>query len=139
MKRKKVKFPGLDKSVNSKNRQDLIDHDYIDQLNDKEKQFLSDFNEEYISGNFKHNGPNNFHKTTQSKRNCYNRNNARNRCMYTIAKSTSRLFSEEDILQNVKCIENDLVENQIVKYFDSLIMNLEVAVNKFPKRRNQKH
>jgi len=91
-KRNKEKFPGLKHSVNSKNRQHLIDHDYIHKLNDEEKAWLSKFNEEYISGTFdKVDNENNFHKTQDEKRECWRRNNSRNRCAMTISSSTCRL------------------------------------------------
>lgn len=89
-KRKKTKLPGLDPTVNSKLRWDLIDHDYLDKLSPKEKQWLSDFNEAYISGSFKK-GSKKFGKTDQERKDSYNRNNARNRDLYSITKATGYL------------------------------------------------
>lgn len=85
-KRSKVKFPGLVKAVNSRPRQEHIDFDYLDKLTDAEKQWLSNFNEEWLSGNFNHPGKI-FHKSKKSKRDCYNRNNARNRDLYSIGRT----------------------------------------------------
>lgn len=88
--KERSKFPGLNKRVNSKTRHEYIDFDYIDQLNDKEKQWLSNFMEEYMSGNFNHPGRI-FHKSHKSKKECYHRNNARNRDVVAVQKATGRL------------------------------------------------
>jgi hypothetical protein len=77
-KRSRTKYPGLDKSVNLRIRQELIDQDYISKLSDKEKKFLSDFNEESIGGNFNHSGKK-LHKTKAQRKECYGNNNRRNR------------------------------------------------------------
>lgn len=66
-KRKRSKYPGLDKQVNLKIRAELIDHDYLHKLNDKELEWLSNFNEEYISGNFAHGGKRVHKKKTRTK------------------------------------------------------------------------
>lgn len=97
-KRSRVKYPGLVKSMNTKVRQELIDHDYIDKLTDKEKQFLSNFNEEYIGANFQHKGKK-MHKSKKMKRDCYNRNNARNRDIHSISSVTGNLVSEDFLLE----------------------------------------
>jgi hypothetical protein len=107
-KRDKVKYPGLTKSVNAKTRQDLIDHDYLDKLNPDELRWLSNFNEEYLSGNFKHPGEI-FHKTPEEKRQCYNRNNARNRCLFTSMKAQDRLIyhiSEDRLIELIDDVED---------------------------------
>lgn len=75
-------YPGLKPNLNLRNRQELIDHDYIDKLSHEEKKFLSNFNEEYIGGNFKHSGKI-LHRTKEEKRKCYGRNNARNRDLFS--------------------------------------------------------
>lgn len=85
-KRSRTRFPGLVHEVNPRTRWENIDHDYVDQLSDKEKEWLSNFNEEYLSGNFNHKGKK-FHRSKQSKRDCYNRNNARNRDLFTLFRS----------------------------------------------------
>ena len=77
-KRQKTKYPGLVQNVNPKTRWEHIDFDYLDKLSDEEKRWLSNFNEEYLSGNFNHPGKR-LNKTKEERRQCYNRNNARNR------------------------------------------------------------
>lgn len=109
-KRSRIKYPGLDKSVHPKVRQDLIDHDYIDKLSPSEKKWLSDFNEEYLGGNFKHGGRVK-HKTKKEKRDCYNRNNARNRDAMSITKINSMLEYgvKKTSLNNLALTEENLV------------------------------
>jgi hypothetical protein len=95
-KRERTRWPGLDKAVNLRTRQDLIDYDYIDKLSDVEKDWLSKFTEEFVSGTFKKGTPGKkgsgpLHKTKKLKRDCYNRNNLRNRCVYTKSKACGQL------------------------------------------------
>lgn len=67
-----------------------MDQDYINDLSDEEKDWLNDFNEEYYGANldFQNLDNNRFHKTAEQKKDCTDRNNARNRCQYGIAKAT---------------------------------------------------
>lgn len=70
--------------------------DYIDKLSDKEKQWLNTFCEEYNNANFNH-GQKILHKTKNLKKNCYDRNNARNRDILTRAKASNTALYLEDI------------------------------------------
>jgi hypothetical protein len=72
-----------------------MDCDYANKLNNEEKRFLSNFNEEYYGGNFNHPGKQ-LHKTKAMKKDCYDRNNARNRDAFGILKIRGSLleFSE---------------------------------------------
>lgn len=92
--RNKTKYPGLMLNKNSKIKQEYMDQDYINELSDKEKQFLSDFNEEYYGANlnFKDLKKNRFHRTKKDKKACTDRNNARNRCIYGIQRAQGRLL-----------------------------------------------
>lgn len=95
--RNKVKHPGLKKQYNSKIKQEYIDFDYTRNLTEEEKQWLSDFSEEYYGANldFKNLDNNRFHKTKVDKKACTDRNNARNRCIYGIAKATNRVLDTD--------------------------------------------
>lgn len=99
--RSRTKYPGLDKTVNLLIRHELLDQDYVHKLTDKEKQWLSNFNEEYVSANFNHPGPT-LHKSKKMKRDCYNRNNARNRDSYSITKSAYILEGENKLPAGVE-------------------------------------
>jgi hypothetical protein len=107
--RDKIKYPGLTKSVNSRTRQDLLDHDYLHKLSPEELQWLSNFNEEYISGNFNHKGEI-LNKTKEEKRQCYARNNARNRCIFTLAKAQNQLVSRNRPNEAPCFVEDYLIE-----------------------------
>lgn len=73
-----------------------MDYDYLDKLSEKEKEWLNAFTEEYVHANMNHKGKK-LHKTQKLKRDCYNRNNARNRCIWTRAKA-SGMVMDIDIL-----------------------------------------
>jgi len=91
-----AKYPGLDKKYNLKIRQELIDQDYIDKLTDEEKDWLSRFNEEYVSANFQHKGKK-LHKTKKQKRERYQANNKRNVDIFAVSKANEMLRGEKDI------------------------------------------
>lgn len=116
-KRGKVKFPALDKKYNLKTRQDLIDYDYIDKLTDKEKAFLNSFTEEYVGANFKHKGKK-LHKSKTKKKDCFDRNNSRNRDIYTISKANDMLKElDKKVDAKIKTTADD-VENQLIEQID---------------------
>lgn len=132
-KRNQVKYPGLDPSVNAKPRWEFIDHDYIDKLSPKEKEWLSNFNEEYLSGNFQHKGKK-LHKTKEEKRACYTRNNARNRDVYAISKATQRLDSLDSDYMESKEEETTLSpEDNLIELLD---FNNESQKTKLVKGKN---
>jgi hypothetical protein len=76
--------PALEKTQNLKTRQEEIDDvkSYWNQLNAQEKDFMNRFMEEYNNANFDHGGPI-LHKSKRLKKACYDKNNARNRCIQT--------------------------------------------------------
>ncbi len=96
-KREGTKYPALDKGLNLKSRSELIDYDYIDKLSESEKRWLNQFTEEYTNAGIKK-GRRNLHSTKVLKKDCYDRNNARNRCQWTREKATGR----EVYLENMK-------------------------------------
>jgi hypothetical protein len=118
-KRSKNKYPNLQKNLNLKRRQELIDFDYIDELNEEEKEWLNKFMGEYMGASFprqvvkkkdgtvyKRYSPNNLHKR-EDRLDIYDRNNARNRDIYSKKLSSGGLnFLEESTLDNIR--EKDL-------------------------------
>lgn len=92
--RSDVKYPGLNPSYNSKIKQEYLDYDYVSKLSDKDKEFLNKFTEEFYGAALDvHNLENNLHNTPKLKKDCQDRNNARNRCIYSIQRATNRLIS----------------------------------------------
>lgn len=103
-----MKYPGLTPSVNARPRWEHIDHDYIDQLSNEEKQWLSNFNEEWLSGNFKHKGKK-FHKTKKEKRACYSRNNSRNRDVMSLYRNTGWVETIPEYIEGNPASQEDAV------------------------------
>ena len=89
-KRSKTKYPGLVKSVNTKNRQHLIDEDYIKKLSEEQKDWLNRFNEEYNNANFNHPGDK-LHKTKEEELECYNRDYARKMDVLVMGRVNNKL------------------------------------------------
>lgn len=102
-KRAKAKYPALKPELNLKTRYELIDYDYIGKLNEEEKKWLNQFTEEYVNASLdSENVENNFHNTQELKRDCYRRNNARNRDILTRAKASGNHVSTDELLLNKK-------------------------------------
>ncbi len=88
----KQKYPALNPKYQVANRRELLgDIDYIDKLNDKEKEFLNSFLSETVITNFKHRGKK-LIKTKEKKRELYRENNRRNIDLYNVTKQTGKLM-----------------------------------------------
>lgn len=74
----------MSKKVNLKSRQHLLDFDYLDKLNDEEKDWLNRFVEEEIHANFNHGGE--IINPPEARKRIYDANNARNRDLYLKAE-----------------------------------------------------
>jgi hypothetical protein len=72
------------------NRREQLAVDYLNQLSEKEKNWLNRFNEEYVLANFNHPGKV-LDDSPKAKKRSYDANNARNRCLYTMSKVTGKL------------------------------------------------
>lgn len=92
--RSKQKYPALNPRFNLKTRTDLIDYDYLEKLSDKEKEWLNKFSEEYINASFDKKA---LHKTKALKKDCYDRNNSRNRDILTRSKASGQSLYLEDL------------------------------------------
>jgi hypothetical protein len=101
--------------VNLKTRIDLIDYDYINKLSEAEKKWLNQFTEEYTIASFKSK-----RNIIKDRKDSYNRNNARNRCIYTRSKASGYL----DYLEDLKLNENEMIEDQ-ESLMNDIIDNLE--------------
>jgi hypothetical protein len=108
-KRTRQKYPNLNPQYNLKTRQELIDYDYIDKLNDAEKAFLDKFTAEYTNASFEKEDPfkkgkrrklKNLHKTKKLRKKAYDANNARNRDILTRAKAQGTAHYLDDVIKN---------------------------------------
>lgn len=126
--RGRSKYPALDPRLNLRTRYDEIaDLDYIDKLNDEEKEWMNKFMGEYVNADFRHEKP--IHKTQKAKRDCYNRNNARNRDVLTQVKACGKSVNIDD------CHESDLtVQSQEDKILLKIDIENQLALKKAKKR-----
>jgi len=120
-KRSKAKYPGLRPELNLKTRHELIaDYDYLNDLNHKEKEWLNKFTKEYVNAEIDNRKPRkNLHKTKALKKDCYDRNNARNRCIYTRSKASWNLKFFEDMSEKNESLLKENLENELIDKIDS--------------------
>lgn len=79
-------------SCSVQNRNELADYDYIDKLTNKEiYDFLKAFNREYVNADFQH-PYKKLHKKKKQRIDIYNKNNSRNRDVFTKAKTANDLI-----------------------------------------------
>lgn len=76
--------------------------DYLRTLDDASLEILNKFMGEYVSGAFKKNEAGNYDDTMmgttpEDRKECYTRNNIRNRCGLTISNATGQTFRCDDI------------------------------------------
>lgn len=96
--RLKIENPDLNPKYNLKTRTDLLDQDYVHKLSDADAKWLNNFNKEYVNAALDtENLENNLHNTKALKKDCQDRNNARNRCIVTRQKATGRLKNLDDV------------------------------------------
>ena len=104
-KRSRTKYPALKPELNLKTRYELIDYDYVDKLSEEEKAWLNKFTEEYVNASLNTEDlDKNLHNTEELKKDCYRRNNARNRDILTKAKASGNHISTDEMLINKKSI-----------------------------------
>ena len=110
--RSKIKNASLQKRYNSRIRQEYLDLDYLDQLNDKDKncklpdgtlvtelEYMSLFMKEWNNAGVAKQSEaqiNKFHRTAKEAKDCTDRNNARNRDEYGIAKARNMVYKMEN-------------------------------------------
>ena len=147
-KRKNMPHASLIKRVNSRIRQEYLDMDYLDKLDDTVKNceypdgtpcteleymssFMSEWNNASIaSGSVKDKTgekakENKFHRTPEEAKTCTDRNNARNRCMLSNAKAQNMVHKEDyaiivNWLEEKEPISNNYVEEAMVRTLDEV-------------------
>lgn len=138
--RKKNKYPALNPGLNLKTRTDLIDYDYVDKLSPKEKAWLNKFTEEYVNASVDpKNLKKNLHNTKELKKDCYDRNNARNRCILTQQRAQGKIeYTEENtkvLGENPEEELNKEMDSQTRHYYDDYNLLPEATTEKTLKRR----
>jgi hypothetical protein len=104
------RFPALEKKMNLQSRQALIDYDYLSQLTDEEKTWLNKFTEEYVNASFDKNKRKRLHKTKAQVKDCYDRNNSRNRDILTKAIMLNRVVGLDEVHPENTTNSEDLPE-----------------------------
>lgn len=97
-----------------------MDQDYIDKLSPDEKAWLSKFMDEYMGGHFPK-SQEHLHESTEEKRDCYNRNNARNRDLYARVRTNNLDFKDNEEMAKVLDPRQSLTspEDSIIKTIDA--------------------
>ena len=130
--RSEVKYPALDSDFMPKVRQEYFDLDYIDQLDDTEKnvalpdgtmvtekEWMNKFMNEELNASFKNDGTD-LAQTKEEKRRAYSKNNARNRCLYGVTKINGLLQNEDVPIFNDN---NDISNYELTE--DAMIADLD--------------
>lgn len=140
-KRELDKYPALNPRLNAKTRFEVLDMDYLKKLDDAQLQYLNQFMAEYVSGAFKKDAEggyssDNMHKTVEERRDCYTRNNVRNRCGLTVSNATGNTIRTDDItsfidsLTDVDSMVDDVnaLSIEVLDQFGGEYDNMENAV-----------
>lgn len=125
-KREKTKYPGLDKHLFSKIKQEYHDIDYVNKLNDEEKKWLSQFMEEHLGANVNpkyHERKYNkdvFHQGLEERRKCFGPNNSRIRDIYSNHRVLGTLYDESSLPNDIYDPTDDIIEflDEYDDYFD---------------------
>jgi hypothetical protein len=125
--RNKEKYPGLNVKRMVSNRREYVDYDYVEDLDAKAKDWLNRFTEEYYISNFKHKGKL-IDGSDEARKESYHRNNARNRCEYSKAKSTKLLDNAPSKEYLTRKIDDNYLNNA-VNQEDMLIELIEALKN----------
>jgi hypothetical protein len=94
--RSKNPYRALDPNLNLRSRWEEISDlaSYAHKLNPKEKEWLNKFSSEYICAEF---GEKPIHKTKKQRKQIYDKNNARNRCVLTKSHAYGNTLSLSDV------------------------------------------
>jgi hypothetical protein len=132
------KYPALNPRLNARTRFEVLDMDYLRKLSDEELKFMNQFMAEYVSGSFKKDdtgeySKDNLHKTEEERRECYTRNNVRNRCGLTVSNATGQTYRADDILEFLDGVNTEgsefsnynIVSDMIVDQYSGNLEDLE--------------
>lgn len=120
------KYPGLDKTLFSKIKQEFHDIDYAHKLSESEKKWLSQFMEEDLGAQLNPETLKNkynrkaLNKSKTQRKGCFDRNNHRNVDIYGVGRATGRLADIKS-----PAIESYLEEQDDTNYEDYLIKKID--------------
>ena len=117
--RDKAENPALDRKFMPRVRQELIDYDYLDQLSPEEKSWLNKFTDEYVNASFKKDGTD-IQPYEKYGKDSNDRNNSRNRCLYTALKNKANKHNNKKLL-NYDSVLSD-VEDELSRDVDPMHM-----------------
>jgi len=104
-----AKYPALNPALNLKSRTELLDYEYLDKLSEQELEWLNKFTEEYVHANLDTGRPRkNLHRTKAMRKDCYDRNNARNRDVLVRQKAQNKNIYLDDIKSKGKEEEDSI-------------------------------
>lgn len=135
--RQNIRHPNLKKRYNLKVRQDYIDTHYINgvdsvtgegkglrPLNEEELDWLNKFYGEYVNASVNQKShEDQLHNTEELVKDCYNKNNARNRCVMNKVKKLDRLKYESDVDVNLSDIDCDEDIRMLYEYAYEIFLN----------------
>lgn len=119
-------YSSLDPQKNMGRRLDDVEdiQEYVHKLNDKDKAFMAKFMKEYNNASYNADDlSQNLHNTPALKKSITDRNNDRNRCIYTREKAKGMLnYSSSDaeleLLVYGSEIEEDVAEEEVEEFID---------------------
>jgi hypothetical protein len=112
-KRDLTRYPGLEGRLFSKVKQEFHDIDYSHKLSAKEKDWLSRFMEEDLGARLNHSGTK-LNKKKAQKKGCFDRNNARNRDLYSLARASGKL-SGDDPARAIESLQEEYYDAQDIE------------------------
>lgn len=139
--RNKVKHASLKTRYNSRIRQEAIDMDYLDKLDDTvkncklpngematEMEYLSRFMEEWNNASVTKQSEaenNTFHRTAELTKDCTDRNNARQRDILSQAKAQNRVINGDyytllDLIDEMETAHTVDTENILIDILDEI-------------------
>jgi len=104
--------------LNLKTRTELLDYDYLDKLSPEELAWLNKFTEEYVHASLDTARPKkNLHKNKALRKDCYDRNNSRNRDILTRQKAQNKNIYLDEIVDKGKDEQDRLNARVELKLF----------------------
>lgn len=104
---KRTKYRYLDPSINLKTRYEEIADvaSYIDDLSEEDKKWMNQFMKEYVAASVDKDPEKALHNTPELRKSCFDKNNARNRDVYSRETAQGTLNYLEDYYQIMRVKE----------------------------------